>query len=972
MTTRTRAAALRAFATAALSLGSVALLAPTVASAQQMPHPQPQPNGGVPPVPQPPLPGDPPAFPDFNAVVKDMQATDGLLKLYRYKPDDATKDHTRLLAVIPKAQLGQDLLLATSISRGTMAGFQWNNFLVRFEQVGRQVLINVPDTRYVQTPGKPVTDSVIRTYRPTFLAAMPIVTMTPQGDPVVDLGPMLMGRTIPLPGATLGAEPRRDLSKYTKVKVFPENVLIDVDLALATRTGSGQTIGISYAFRKLPDLNSYQPRVADERVGYFTTVRQDWNIKHSERENLVRYVNRWPLEKKDPTLDVSPPKKPIVFIVEKTVPLQWRKYVVEGIAEWNKAFEKVGIQDAIVIHQQTDDNEFADIDPEDARYNFIRWIVTGNAFAMGPSRADPRTGQILDADIIFDDSMLRYYVQDFDLHSPGAISAIAGPELTKFLRENPSFLPAGHTLDNRADVTRDRWMQAAQAGLAVESDDAPVSNMPSAVRAHARCNYADGLRHQLAMMNLAITATASGKKIPDRFIGEAIREVIAHEVGHTLGLRHNFKASSWLSLEEVKRRRDTSDEPTVASVMDYNPLLFFAGDDPEKVRHFITPCIGPYDYWVIEYGYKVPGKDDGDEKAMLAKVAAKNTQRELLYATDEDTVGLSSPDPLVNRFDMSDDAVTWAKERVALCDSLLKDLKKWAVKKDEPAHYLRDVFGTLMYERSSNMMYVSRMVGGQQFNRNRPGDPEAKPALVLLAPRQQREALTMLGGTIFRDEFFTIDGELLNDLGPSRWDDWASDAAWRIDYPIHQAVLSMQSYTLMNLVSPTILQRVYDAELKAKAGAEDKFTAAELLGAVREMVWTELGTSLENGNRFTDAKPMIPSTRRNLQMQWLGYMIASADSKPGALMSPDLRNMVRFSLRELSEQIGRVMDKSKSEGAGNTGKLDFATRAHLTEVKSQIDRVLSAPHMTQQPGGGIIILGGGYGQATGEGQTQSR
>src|SRR5688500_5600521 len=260
-------------------------------------------------------------FPDFNEVVKDMQKVEGLFTLYRNKPEDNTKDQTKLLAQIPKALLGQDLLLATSISRGEMSGFQWNDYLIRLQPQGRKVMIAVPDTRFVETPGKPVTDAVTRTYTPSFLAALPIVTMAPNGDTVVDLGALVLGRAVGIPG--LGQmEPRKDLSSYSKVKAFPENVLIDVDLATVGRSGAGQTVGVSYAFRRLPSSKDYTPRAADERVGYFTTVRQDWNAKVTDRENLVRFVNRWDLKKKDPALELSPPERPIVFVVEKTVPLQ--------------------------------------------------------------------------------------------------------------------------------------------------------------------------------------------------------------------------------------------------------------------------------------------------------------------------------------------------------------------------------------------------------------------------------------------------------------------------------------------------------------------------------------------------------------------------------------------------------------------------------------------------------------------------
>src|SRR5947207_11849239 len=764
----------------------------------------------------PPAPGEF-RFPEFATVVKDMQATTGLFTIYKYKSDDPTKDQTKLYCQIPRSLLKQDLLLATSFSRGENAGFQGADYLVRFEMVGRRVMISVPDVRFVQTPGQPVTDAVSRTYTAGFLATMPIVPLAPGGDPVVDLGAVLTGTEI----AGMRMPVRRDLCEFTKVKVFPDNALIDVDMAMSGGGGGGSSIGVSYAFRRLPSMADYKPRIADERVGYFTTVRQDWNIKHNEKENILRYVNRWDLKKKDPSLDLSPPEKPIVFVIEKTVPLQWRKYVADGIADWNKAYERQGIVGAIVVQQQTEDNEFANVDPEDARYNFIRWIVTGRAFAMGPHRADPRTGQILDADIIFDDSMLRYRFNEFEVFGPGPVAAMMGPELTDFLTENPQFIPAGQTLDQvkaAAKQTRGEMLHDAPAnGHGLAHQDA--------------CNYAAGLKHQLSMLDAAAAAVAPGKKIPDRLIGEAIKHVVTHEVGHTLGLRHNFKSSAWLGLEELKRRRDNTDDALIASVMDYAPLLFFAGDEPGKVHHIASPTVGPYDLWAIEYGYKQPGREDGDEKTMLAKIASQCTKRENAFATDEDTMGFTSPDPMSNRWDMSDDPIGWAKMRVELIDSLLKDIRKWAIKSDEPNHFLKETFSTLMFEKSRNMLYVSRLVGGQVHNRNRSGDP--------------------------------------------------------------------------------------------------------------------------------DAKPKFSSIRRNLQKQHLQYMLAIVDSDQGRLVSPDLQDQVRYSLRELSDSIGKMLETA--EKPGTSAKLDFATRAHLSECKSEIYRVLNAPHI-KFPEARMMILGGRFDQ----------
>ena len=937
----------------AAAVAGAVLAAPLASFAQT--QPMPTPPASAPAAGQPGAAPEAPKWPDFNTVVKDMTPSQGLFTLYRYKAEDNSKDQTRLLCQIPRSLMKQDLLLATSISRGPMAGYQWDDYLVRFEIQGKMVIIRVPDTRYVTDPKKDVNDVVSRTYNDAFLTALPIVTYAPGGDPVVELGGPLLAPLVNLPapsGPFAAFSPRRDMSTFDKVKVFPDNVLIDADIALAGRSGAGMSVGITYSFRRLPAVGSFQPRIADERVGYFTTARQDWGMKWSERENLIRYVNRWDLKKKDPSLELSPPEKPIVFIIEKTVPLQWRKYVGEGIAEWNKAYEKLGIVGAIVVQQQTDDNEFANVDPEDARYNFIRWIVTGRGFAMGPSRADPRTGQILDADIIFDDSMLRFYFREFETFGPAPVAAMMGPEFTQFLIEHPEFIPQGMTKEQVQDAARSLTSASAGDGNLMYDAPAGAGQLPADALqvlqgrrlspARTECNYAVGMQQQLAMAHLAVAAT--GKKIPDRFIGEVIREIVAHEVGHTLGLRHNFKASSWLSEAEIKRRRDTTDEPLVASVMDYNPVVYFAGDDIDKIKHLQTPGIGPYDYWAIEYGYKPV--DKGDEKAMLQQIASQGTKREYAYATDEDTMGLTSVDPMVNRFDLTEDPIAWSKSRVILCDQLLKNIKTWAVKGNEPNYHLRSTYLTLMSEKARDMMFVSRLVGGQNFNRNRAGDPGAKPALQLLEPKRQREARNALETSIFKDDFFNVESELLNELPPSRWMDWYSNPMTRIDFPAHQTVQSMQAFALLSLTSPQVLQRVYDAELKSKA--EDKFTAAELITRVKQMIWGNLTTS--GDQKFTDAKPMTSSLRRNLQRQYVQYMLNIAESKPGALVSADLQSMASYSMEELSDNIGKLLAQAN-------GQIDFATKAHLSQTKSQIDRTLNAPHI-QVPGfgGGQIII----------------
>ncbi|MFN4242940.1 MAG: zinc-dependent metalloprotease [Tepidisphaerales bacterium] len=887
-------------------------------------------------------------LPPLAEVVKDMevitaQGGSPLMTFYRHNPGDPSKDHTRLLALIPRSAINVDLMMANSISRGSNFGFPLDDgVLVKWEQSGNRLLLLAPDTRLKAEGNHVINAAVQATYRPTILAGFPILATDNQGGILIDLSPMLYSGMSGIP--VVPQLVRRDLSRVTKVKSFPENVLVDVDIAIG-QPGSNtvSTIGVSYAFRRLPPLGSYTPRVADERVGYFTTVRQDWTTRYTERENLQRLINRWNLRKQDPSLELSPPERPITFIIEKTVPIQFRKYVAEGILEWNKAFEAIGITGAIVVQQQTDDNEFKDVDPEDARYNFIRWIVTGQGFAMGPSRPDPRTGQLLDADIIFDDAMVRFYAQDLDIFGPKSMAADLGPSIIEFYRDNPAFLPAGVELpreDRELLRAAGEELLRDAAGVEPATSDAALLRWSRRARESRECSVGTGLRHQVNMLQIAAALTGN-RTLPERLIGQIVKDITSHEVGHTLGLRHNFKASTWLSVDEIRKARDAG-QATWASTMDYNPLLYFPGDKVDELKFITSPTIGPYDYWAIEYGYSAPprGKSEAEH---LAAVASRNTQPGLAYATDEDVVGLVSPDPAANRFDMGNDPVAWAKMRIEVADNLLKDLREWAVKKDEPNHVLRSIYTTLMFERVRFIPFAARQVSGLYQSRARLGDPDAPTPFTLVDPKLQREALKFINETVFTEEFFTKDAEILNLLGSPRWSDWASRPAARTDFPVHAAVLSYQNATLTALTSPPVLQRVYDAERRSTA--DDKFTVAELIRSVRDGLWSDL--SRANG-RFTDARPMIPSFRRNLQQQYLQNMLAIAEIRPTSSVSPDVQNMVRLAMRELSERIGKALE--------NRDRLDFGTRAHLAEAKTRIDRVLDAPYVPAAGGGGATIL----------------
>ncbi|RMF82927.1 MAG: hypothetical protein D6744_05610, partial [Planctomycetota bacterium] len=312
------------------------------------------------------------------------------------------------------------------------------------------------------------------------------------------------------------------------------------------------------------------------------------------------------------------------------------------------------------------------------------------------------------------------------------------------------------------------------------------------------------------------------------------------------------------------------------------------------------------------------------------------TQPGLAYATDEDTMWTYSCDPATNRFDMGADAVNWCKSRVDLCNELTATLMDWAVKEGEPRYFATRAFNTLWSVKATNFEYLGRIIGGLYFNRDHKGDPGARPAFVPVSAETQRQALDALLGTLFDEHFFDVDAAVYNELAPSRWSHWGEPTPLRLDFPVHQRIAMLQWWTLYDICSPPVLQRIYDAELKVTG--DDKFAAAEYIRTLRDGIFKQLDTPPDGS--FDDAHPYISSIARGLQREYLDTMLPLARSRPGALVSADLGGMIRYAMRELSAKIGSVLDGAKTPDGKS--KIDFASVAHLYEAKSRIDRALNA------------------------------
>jgi hypothetical protein len=614
-----------------------------------------------------------------------------------------------------------------------------------------------------------------------------------------------------------------------------------------------------YSFLKLPD-QPMAARMADPRLGHFTRDFFDFSDDSKPRPR-VHNITRWRLEKKDPLAELSEPVKPITYWLDRNIPQRYRGAVSAGILEWNKAFEKIGFRNAIVVQQQADD---ADFDTLDAAHASVRWFVGADVgFAIGPSDADPRTGEILDADIGMSDVFSRYARRDW-------AEELDGPP--------------------------------------------PVS---TSLRQDATCNYA----HEAAVqMSFAMDLLeARGEMDPnspeaEAFVQATIKDIVMHELGHTLGLKHNFKASTTITQAQLRDKTFTQEHGITGSVMDYNPLNLPLKGEPAGLP--ISTTLGAYDYWAIEYAYRPLAADREAEE--LARIASRSTEPALAYADDADAEGgpTDGLDPWVNRFDLGDDPLAWGRKQLALSKELWQRLQvREPRQSDDPLRARRVLLRGFAKLRNIPGM-VAKFVGGMETGREPPG-VSMRPAYVPVAPARQREALKFLADGVFSADSFVFQPRFLASISP---DYLTFDRERPVSIPA--IVLGLQVSALDRLLSPGTAQRVLDLlnylPTEQRKGA---LTLDEVYGSLQASVWSELKTGRE-----------IEPLRRNLQREHLKRLQGLLTrGTPG--MPADAISLVRWHANELLAALKRA-----SAASG----LSVVTRAHLAESVSSLGEALKA------------------------------
>ena len=552
-----------------------------------------------------------------------------------------------------------------------------------------------------------------------------------------------------------------------KIKNYTKNTTIDVvygffnpkpknspvDAVADKRYTFGK---VRHLFVEMPDDN-FEPRIADQRVGYFSEKVTD--LSSYNYFPAVDLINKWRLIKKNPNAEISEPINPIIYWVENSTPEEIRPFVIEGIEAWNDAFEKAGFKNAVIAKIQPDD---ADWDAGDIQYNVVRWSSSPDPqfSGYGPSIANPKTGELIAADIVQEFNAIKY-----------------GYRLRKIW---------GYDEEN------------------------------------------DPLRQWIASLTM-------------------------HEVGHTLGLRHNFKAS-WLYDANDIHDKSITGKAHISSVMDYDPINI--APKGLKQGNFFPHGAGFYDIWAIQFGY-TPNLMESARESLLSK----SSQPEYKYGTDGDAMG--SPgygiDPRAKRYDMSSDPIEYSKQRLAILDSKILELPE--IFGDDGSTYteLRATFGSFLRERGRFFEGVSRLIGGVYSNRIVNGQQGKLTPYEAVAYEDQKRAMELITSELLSNDAFIFDPELLKLLQPEKRPAYNPNEDANDDPKLHDTVLGMQENILRHILSPSVMLRLSDS---SKYG--NKYSPVEVL------------EDLRNGIFVTQEIPN--SFKRNLQSSYLDGLIGALNN----------------------------------------------------------------------------------------------
>ena len=653
-------------------------------------------------------------------------------------------------------------------------------------------------------------------------------------------------------------------SKYYALRSYPNNTDVVVDLAFDNPNalaGSPDVtdpryvrVRMQHSFIEMPK-NNFKSRLDDHRVGYFSD-----NVTNLTSISPVPYkdnIHRWNLVKKDPNAALSEPVEPIVWWVENTTPVEYRQTIVEAGLKWNEAFEKAGFKNAVQMKIMPDD---ATWDPADIRYNVLRWVASAQPRygAIGPSFVNPKTGEILGSDITIE-----------------WFSGSATPIFDELYNGNAT--------------------QQSDAIFPWKNNEENLST----------CTLAQELKAQyITGLTTLEMAEASDKEIVEMH-KQFLTYLVMHEMGHTMGLNHNMKASQMLSPAEVNNKEITRKIGTMASVMDY-PAINIALDKSKQGDYYTTKA-GPYDLWAIEYGY-TPFSENSEAEG-LRKILSRSNDPKLIFGNDGDD--MRSPgkaiDPRVNINDFTNDAIGYAEDRYKLVNNLMGKLVAKYSKSNQSYAELRARYGTLNGQRNNMTNAVSRYVGGVYIDRSQPEQKSTNKPMTPVPLATQKRAMEVLAKYVFAPNAFDADAQVYPYLQRQRRGfDQGNNGE---DYKITASALNLQaSGSLEHILHPNTLQRITNSRLYG-----NQYSVADVMNDLQKAIFD----ADMNGN--------VNVYRQNLQTAYVqGLADLTSDKRKADEVST---SAALYTLKKLKTRLNSATSTNEETKAHRTGLIFIIDKA---------------------------------------------